>query len=469
MSLSASLNAATAGLTLASRRTEVIASNVARADEPGYAKRQVVSDGTATGTSVARVVDPMLQQLRREAAADAAGAEVARGFAASLDRMVGDPDQPASLQSAYSRFATSLTVAAADPTSAAALAGSVEAAHAFSDRLNALAGEVTRMRQAAEDGIASDVSRLNADLRVVADLNGDIRRAEALGQDGADLADRRAAAIDRIAEIVPIRQIERGDGTLALVSLGGAVLLDVEPAGVGFDARQMVAPDQTHPTGLSGLTLRGRPAGSGRPGELFAGGALAARFSLRDETAVQAMAQLDTVAAEVAVRLQVSDASLSPTGAGIFTDAGARVGTPPDAGLAARLSVNDRLTGDGVFLLRDGLDAVLPTSAGDQLIAHSAALGQRRAPLGAALGTASTDMTELLAKLRSGLSSARITTETEAEGTRREAQRLMEARDGGVISVDEEMQALLRVEQAYAANARLIQAVGQMMDRLTEI
>jgi len=46
---------------------------------------------------------------------------------------------------------------------------------------------------------------------------------------------------------------------------------------------------------------------------------------------------------------------------------------------------------------------------------------------------------------------------------------LTEAEAAGGVDSDYEMQMLLRVEQAYAANARVIQAVETMMQRLMEI
>jgi flagellar hook-associated protein 1 FlgK len=46
---------------------------------------------------------------------------------------------------------------------------------------------------------------------------------------------------------------------------------------------------------------------------------------------------------------------------------------------------------------------------------------------------------------------------------------LKEAEAAGGVDSDHEMQMLLRIEQAYAANARVMQAVETMMQRLMEI
>jgi flagellar hook-associated protein 1 FlgK len=469
MSLSASLNAATRGLDLSARRAELIASNVSRADDPDYAKRRLETDGTTTGTSVRRVVNPAEQQMRREAQGEAARAGIAQAFATDLDRMIGDPDQRGSLQDGLARFSAALTLAASDPTSEPALDAIRDAARDVAMRLNGLAEAVTVRRQAAETAIAGGVERLNADLRAVEDVNAQIVKADALGQDSSTLRDRRAMHINSISEAVPVRRLDRGDGSIGLVTLGGAILLDGKAATVGFEARQGIAPDQVFPTTLNELTLRDRPAGTGRAGEFFAGGALAAEFAIRDDAAPTAMSRLDAFAQELAIRMQDSDLSLAAPNPGPFTDGGLRVGATPEPGLAARLALDDRLNDRGARLFRDGMDGPIQANANDQLLRFAEALDARQAPQSDTLGSGPSDMIGLAGRLRSAISSDRVAADRSAELAVREADRLIANRDGGVISVDEEMQRLLRVEQAYAANARLIQAVSQMMDRLTEM
>ena len=69
----------------------------------------------------------------------------------------------------------------------------------------------------------------------------------------------------------------------------------------------------------------------------------------------------------------------------------------------------------------------------------------------------------------SGAATARLNADGEAAyaRTRLEAFVSMEAEAG--IDTDQEMQALLQIEQAYAANARVIRAVEEMMQSLMGI
>ncbi|WP_371156746.1 flagellar basal body protein [Jannaschia sp. 2305UL9-9] len=481
MSLSASLNNALTGLGLSSRRAEIIASNVANADTPGYARRQLVTSGTTTGvpagrTSVVRDVDPTLQGMRRDAQAKTAEASVGQAFHTRFEAAIGDPDQSGSLQELLARLDASFTAAAADPTSATRLAVVSQSAQDLADKLNSLGDLVTTDRQATEGAVGDTVDRLNDDLSSVASLNGDIARMRATGVDPSNLLDQRQSIVDRIATDIPLRQLPRDNGGIALVSQGGVVLLDGGAAEIGYQPRTLIQPHQTYPDDLSGLTVNGRNVGAGAVGDGLAGGGLGGLFTLRDEGATTAMARLDAVAVELGARFQDPsvDPSLAGATAGLFTDAGARVDDGDFVGLSSRIAVNARVTPDqpsGHWHLRDGLGAVTPgsTSNQEQLFRFSEALGTVAVPVSSSLGDGSHDIAGLGARLRSAVSLDRVTADEVLDRSRAQETTLVDLRDGGAVDIDEEMRSLLEVEQAYAANARLIQAVGQMMDRLTEI
>ncbi|GIT92982.1 flagellar hook protein FlgK [Jannaschia pagri] len=481
MSLSASLNNALTGLGLASRRAEIISSNVANADTPGYARRRLATNGPVTGVSandisVRREVDANLQKLRRDAAADAGSAQVAAGFHTSLDTAIGDPDQAGSLQDLLSRFDTTLTAAIADPTSNVRLAAISNAAEGLADKLNSLGSQITRDRRAAETQIAKTVQQLNEDLAQVSDFNASIARMEATGRDASNLKDQRQVAVDRIAAAVPVTELPRENGRVALVSTGGVILLDGSPAQIEFSERPLVEPDVEYPTGLSGLTFRGRDLGTGRDGDGLAGGSLGALFDLRDNVAVEAMARLDTVAFELASRFQNTavDPTLAAGQPGLFTDNGAAASATTPAGLASRLRVNSAVGPDqpsGHWKLRDGLGATTagPVSASSQLQRLAGALRDSATPARQTLTATPTDLRGLTASFQSAVSLDRVSSEASYERFAVERDALVDLRDGAPVDVDSEMRRLLEVEQSYAANARLVQAVSQMMDRLTEI
>ncbi|MGB3554263.1 MAG: flagellar basal body rod C-terminal domain-containing protein [Jannaschia sp.] len=481
MSLTSSLSSAVTGLGLTARRAEMIASNVANADTPGYAARRLATNGPVTGipnagTAVTRSLDANLLAMRRDAESRSAGASIDQSFQTRIDGMIGDPGQGGSLQDLLARLDASLTTAAADPTSVTRLATVARGAQDLTDKINALGDAVTVERQSSEGRIAKTVDRLNTDLSLVERLNSNIVRMQATGNDPSNLVDQRQLVIDRISQDIPLREMQRDNGTVALVSQGGALLLDGRAAKIEFVANPLVQPGMAYPIALSGLTLNGRDVGTATPGSELAGGGLGALFALRDEAAPEAMARLDTFAADLAERFQdpTVDPSLAGAMPGLFTDAGSTFAAVNMVGLSSRLTLNASVAPDGAaetWRLRDGVAAAIPGAASNpaQLLRFSDALSGPRLPAGGALGSTARSTSDLASVLRSTLSSDRVAADDRMAVAGAERDTLVALRDGGKVDIDGEMRRLIEVEQAYAANARIIQAVDQMMNRLTEI
>ncbi|MEM8823234.1 MAG: flagellar basal body rod C-terminal domain-containing protein [Pseudomonadota bacterium] len=481
MSLSSALNTAVAALTLTSKRAETVANNVANADRPGYARRSILSASPGNGlpptrTFVERDVDPRLVQLRRDAEARAGQASVESGFLVAFDAAIGDPDQAGSLQDRLAAFDAAILAAGASPASDSALSQVAYAASDVIDKLDRLSNLVQQERQAADTRIGDSVRQLNTDLAEIARLNTDILRQAAGDGPTADLMDRRTVLIDRVSEQIPVRILPRDGGTVALVSQGGQILLDGRPAELEFTPRAPITPEMSFPTQLSGLTINGNALTSHGDTSLVGGGTLSALFALRDDTAPAANAQLDGLAQELVHRF--SDPAIDPTlpvGApGLFTDRGAALASPVAPGLASRLTLNAAIDpGDPSTLwrLRDGLGALVPSSGASAgvLAGFADAFHDPGLPVSPAVPQVPGGLVQIASALKSAISVDRVRSEALADSTRAEAQNRLDLRDGGGVDIDAEMQRLLRVEQAYAANARLVQAAGEMMDRLTEL
>jgi flagellar hook-associated protein 1 FlgK len=323
----------------------------------------------------------------------------------------------------------------------------------------------------ADAAIARDASLLNNALQRIETLNSQIVRIEVATGDANALRDQRQAAIDSIAAIVPLRQVDRQDGQVALFTPGGAVLLDGSARDIGFTPTSLITPQMTLAGGaLSGLQIDGRPVDLGDRGPI-GGGRLAANFALRDTQAPAIQAQLDGLARDLVERFQTADATLPPDAPGLFTDAGGPFDPVNEFGLSARLSVNalaDPEQGGALSRLRDGLGAAAPGFPGDarQLQALSDALTNPAAPSSTALSGAARSVSGLAAHILSGVARARVSAEAEQgfSAARHDALRTRELEGG--VDTDAEMANLLRIEQAFAANAQVIQAVDEMLQLL---
>jgi len=486
MSLSASLAAALSGLTAASRSTALIATNVANATTPGYARRDLLLSSMTLGgrgmgvqvVGILRAADPALTADRRLAdAAAQAAARTATAWAA-LETALGTPEDPRSLGSAVAGFEAALIAAAGQPDQDSLLSGILSGAQGLADAIASAAQAAQDARADADAGIAQDVALLNRTLAELAGLNESILSATGAGRDPSSLLDQRDQLLDRIAGIVPLRVVPRDNGQISIYATGGAQLLDGTRPGVfGFTPAPAMGPGQSAAAGtLSGLTLNGAPLSTAATGGPISGGTLAARFDVRDVLAPQTQARLDAMARDLIERFAdpALDPTLAPGAPGLFTDAGGPFDPAAESGLAQRLAINaavDPAQGGAVWRLRDGIGASQPGATGDATLLNALRdrLVETRVPGSAVLGTSPRSVAGLASDLLSAVTGARVTAEGAAltAATLSDSLREQEAALG--VDTDAEMQKLILVEQAYAANVQVITAVDEMIRNLLEL
>lgn len=484
MSISSALNAALSGLTATARRAEVVSSNVANAATPGYGRREVqLSSGLLGGlvagvnvNGVSRKEDLMLLGQRREAQAGLAEAEVRAGFLAGIEGAIGLPGEPGSLTERLTAFETALIEAASRPDSEGRLTGVAQTAGAVADKLNALSDRVQDERLQADRGIAEAVGDLNTAMERVVELNTKIIQFSGSTRDASALADERQRVIDGIAELIPVRQVARPNGAVALYSPGGALLVDSKAAELGFTGVPALTVHMTQAGGgLSGLTLNGQPVTTGSANGPISGGRLAALFDLRDSLGPDIQTQLDAVARNLVERFEnpAVDPTLGAGDPGLFTDNGLALDLSEELGLAGRISLNalaDPDQGGAVWRIRDGLGAAAVGDPGDAslLNALSAALAQETVP-GSGVFTASRGAVGLAGDLLSFVSTSAYGAEARVSHARAQSDALVTAELQDGVDTDQEMQELLLVEQAYAANARVMSTLDEMLQQLLRL
>ncbi len=480
MSISGALSNALSGLTVSSRSAEMVSNNIANALNENYARREVVMGarslgGTGQGVSVTgvqRTVDLVLMSDRRVAQASTGDRQTRAQFFAKLEMAIGVPGTEGSLTARVAAFETALIEAASRPESEGRLSKVADTARALAKQIGDAATSVQTARANADHKIGSEVDQVNAAMARVAEMNVEIRGHLSSGRDPSALMDQRQQLVDQIAAVVPLREVQRDNGQIALFTTGGAVLVDGRASVLGFTSVGVVEPEMTVGSGgLSGLTLNGLPIATSGPYSTISGGTLAAHFAVRDELAPAAQAKLDAVARDLVDRFAALDPTLAPGAPGLFTDAGAAFLPAGETGLAQRLSMNaaaDPRQGGAVWRLRDGLGATGPGPMGNSslLTALQTALTATRQPVSGDFMPGLRSFAGLNADLLSAVGTARLSAETEASfsAARSEGLRVQELQGG--VDTDREMQDLLQIEKAYAANAKVIQTVDEMLDLL---
>ena len=485
MSISASLANALTGLTAASRAAELVSSNVANSMTEGYARRELELSPRFTGSigagvqvdGVRRIVDEVTLRERRLAGADVGFARAGNEFYEDVFLLLGAPGETGSLTSLQTELEASLLSASSRPDSDSRLSAVLTDAVALTRKFNQIGDGLQGLREDADDAIGVEVERLNSTLQRIADLNGEILRLRPTNASYPDLLDQRQMLVDEISETVPIRQLARENGTIALYSMGGALLLDVTPATFGFQPTAPITADMTLESGaLSGLTLNGNVVDTRGGNGAIAGGRLAGLFEVRDRYAPDVQANLDEAARDLVARFQSGtlDPTLGPGDPGLFTDAGAPLDPARLEGLSSRLSVNalvDPSRGGGLWRLRDGLGALTPGPVGENtlLVAFTQVMSEARPPLGGTFGPAGRSAGDFVASVTSDVTRQISATGSQLSYSSARFDSLRNSELSNGVDTDQEMQKLLLIEQAYAANARVIQTIDDLIQTLIGI
>ncbi|TCO73383.1 flagellar hook-associated protein FlgK [Rhodovulum euryhalinum] len=485
MSLSASLSNALSGLNAASRGAQVVSSNISNALTEGYGRRALETSAVAVGGNsggvrvdgVRRDTNLALISDRRLSQADTGDAGTRADALSRIEAALGTPDDADSIAARIAALEGTFVSAASRPDSNTRLAEVLSTAQSVAGSIRAAAKDIQSVRMDAETAIASEVGTLNDSLARIADLNYEIRSHAGSHADTSALVDQRQVLVDRIAEIVPLRQIPREHGMIALYTQSGAALVDGPPAEFGFDKVGLIVADMTLASGaLSGLTMNGEPVATTGRYAPMGGGRLGALFEQRDVLATEAQGNLDALARDLVERFQdpALDPSLAAGSAGLFTDLAGAFDPLDELGLSERIAVNtavDPDAGGALWRLRDGLGAASPGAVGDStlLTAFTDALALGRTVGSGPFAGQFFSAANLAAETVSLVSvKAQVAIESEGFASAR-TNALKEAELQAGVDTDAELQDLMLYEQAYAANAKVIQAVDQMMQLLMEI
>jgi flagellar hook-associated protein 1 len=467
---------------MAGRASELVSSNVANAMTPGYARRELNIGARVLGTQgqgvtvngVDRVVDRALLSDRRMADAGAGQRSTLARFHAGFEGAIGTPGSAASMTARVAALESALIEAASRPDSEARLSNVADATRRVADGFRNVSDHLQAARTGADKTIATDVALLNRTLAQVAEMNVQIRTATTSGRDASALLDQRQMLVNKVAEIIPIREIARENDQIALVTSGGAMVLDGRPAAFGFTGVGQITPDMTLASGaLAGLTLNGRPMAMNAPPGLLDGGRLAANFAIRDTLATGAQAQLDGVARDLVARLAdpAVDATRAPGAPGLLTDAGAAFDPMNEVGLSQRLMMNaaaDPTQGGALWRLRDGLGAATQGPPGESALLSrlQSALTATRQPVSGGFDTGQRSFATLTGDLLSSAAQARLSADADLSFAQAKSDALTELELQGGVDTDQEMQKLLVIERTYAANAKVVQSVSQLLDLL---
>lgn len=480
MGLTLALSNALSGLRSTETGLDTVSRNVANAGVAGYSRRTVAPvEGWPSGVrdgAVQRVLDSTVQrQMRRETSGGAFTSTMA-GFLGRLDTSFGAPGDAGSLDTLFNGLTDRLGALVAEPASTSARTGAAGAARTLAGALNRLSGDVQGLRNDAETRIASAVSEANAALQIIDRVEEDLG-AITDSNARADLLDERDRQVDRLASLMDIRVTDRGGGQIGISMSNGTALYDGQPARLDFAPRGNLGPQSLYNAdpALSGVGQLRIFDARGTPIDLTTstqrGGEIGALLTLRDDTLVAAQDRLDSMAAALATEEPAPAAGE----ASLFVDAGNGVATSPftgtatqQRGFAARIALNPAIASDPSKLVVTGASTLAGDPARPQALLNSLTMtGRSFSGAGASFSGSVGQF------IRSGLDTQGAGAAEAAmldKGQQVVVSSLRERfSDASGVSVDQELANLVELQSAYAANARIISTVREMLDTLMRI
>lgn len=382
MSLNAAVANTLSGLRANQLGISLISANVANADTPGYVRKslnQTAIQSSTFGASVQvvginRELNQFIQTQLRTETSGASYASLRTGFLSQLQGIYGDPGSAGTLETGFSSLTSAVQALATSADSQAARVTVINSAQAFAQQLNSTTQGIQSLRGAAENGIADSVAVANNALAQIANINNQLRANPAGGTSTdtatATLLDQRDQYVTQLSQLLDIRVLPSDGNKISVFTGSGIQLVGNEAVKLSFNGQGTVNAgslwDPNPAKSTLGTIKINYDDGSSIDlisSKAIKSGKIAAYLELRDVTLVQAQAQLDQFASQLASGLS------DRTAAGTAATVGAQTGFDVDlAGLQSgnivRFSYTDTTTGakHNVSVVRVDDPSVLPLS-----------------------------------------------------------------------------------------------------------
>src|SRR5262245_14808934 len=385
MSLSQALATAVSGLRATQTGLALVSDNIANQETPGYIRKTpVVTQNVTGGVSVDAINRELDQYIQRQLRSESSGssyADLRAQFYSRLQSIYGVPGSTAALESMLGDFTTSLQTLATSPDSGAARGQVLNTAQALTQQLQSSSVAIQGLRSDAEQGLTDAVSRANQAIQRIVQINRQIGVSKDAGTAG--LLDERDRNIDELSQLMDITVVPGDNNQVTVYTGSGIQLAGVTASTLSFDGRSSLdamSHWDSDPTerSVGTLTLTGS---TGNSVDLIAdhsirSGQIKAYLEMRDDTLVQAQAQLDQIAAGLARSL--SDQTVSSTAASSPPQSGFDLDlTGLLAGNSISMTYTDRSTGAQHALTFNRVDdpAALPPKDSATLASNDKVVG----------------------------------------------------------------------------------------------
>jgi flagellar hook-associated protein 1 FlgK len=506
MNLAGAMSIASESLANINTQLGLVSNNVANAGTPDYSTETGSQQSLVAGTqamgvqseAATRAINLALQQSLFAQDTTVSGLTTTTNGLQTIDTLLGTPGQGSDLASLVGGLQGAFSTLLGDPSSAPQQSAVVQAASNLTNAINALSNAYTQQRQAAQTGIASAVSGMNADLSQIGSLSDRIVSARIGGLPAADLENQRDAAVHALSGILSIKTLNQANGDLIVTTASGAQLPTRAGSGSMTTSTATIGPNATYANGdIPPITLNGIDITN-----QIQGGQLGAGITSRDTTMPTFQAELDEFSFTLASRFQAQGLTLFSDPTGNVPAGGGSPAQSTYVGFASEIQVNPAViaapsqvrdgnvdvenspTGASTFTFNPPggpagfatlISRVLDWSFGPdvqygvpQSPGATAGLGPDgtlSAPY-AAPATLTGNATDLVAA-QSAVSAAATNQLTTEQAVQTALSNNMTATSG--VNMDTEMSLMIQLQDAYGANARVISSVQAMFTQLLTV
>lgn len=416
--------------------------NIAHANDPTYTRRTLENplDPTGTMAKIGRLRDLFIDDQYRHASMNAGEAETRRQLMNRVEDIFGDP-LTGGLGLAIDRFFDSFKALAENPADEVVRLEVLTAGRDFVQHIKTAYTQLETIQQRINEQLVAVTQEVNTLLRTVHDLNSRIAAIQNSNQPDAELRDQRDKVLDQLARLTGATHTPLADGTVR-------VMIGSMPAVDGATLNQLELVD-----GTNGPV----PKWAGYNVPTYSGkGVLPALISVRDTDLQQIMTDIDTLAKTLAGKVN----EVHATGYGLDGVTGRNffvIGAgPADISVDPTLQAQHIAAGSGSGYQSDGSKAREIYLLSEQQFFASAVLpGQWH--------DARTFYRNMVGWVGSKAQEA-LQSEEMAEAHIRISQEQRSSKWG--VSVDEEVAALTVQQKSFAAAARVMSAMDEMLDLL---
>jgi flagellar hook-associated protein 1 len=449
------LGTAVSGMSVAQARINTISRNIANASTDGYSRK---TQAAIVGPTGAPFAAPILRQINdalalsiRESGGELNKLDVTVQLLSQIEAQFGRPEDNASLPGVIKKLEGAFRDLQTSPEKSTLYSTLVGVADQVTHSFQQLYERAEDVKNDTNNRINQAVSDVNSTLDQIHNLNVSIASG-GNGLDTTDLEDQRDQALTKLAGLMDFTTFKQSNGATAIYSKQGIPLLD----------------NFVHPISVAGIGTRPAvlPA---PPVVVIKSGALGGLLNVRDTAIPNLESQLDDMARGLTQAFSdPPPPAAPPNGVGIelFNDGG---GTPYSAatatGYARRIAVN------------------VTIRATPELIRNSASLGDTTTIDRAVALFSRTDIaftatglpaTGGITQVATDFIAAQSTAREDAAGSLDHQKALKDSFETKYssltgVNLDQEMAELIVFQQAYAANARMIQTSKAMLDDLMSV